>query len=138
MRRVLWAIVLVLVAGCGSRHEIARTPSPDGTLDAVLAEVVGAPESYEVYVVRRGATLGRSPALVSLEGVAKSGEASGASLRWLAPETLAVEYLSAKAVKLNASETRLDDRSIRIVPRPLTGEAAPGGASESHGTPGSP
>jgi len=138
MRRLLLGLVLVLLAGCGSRHEIARTPSPDGALDAVLAEVVGAPQHYEVYVVRRGATLGRSRALVSLEGVARSGEASGASLRWLAPETLAVEYRSATAVKVSASETRLEDRNIRIVPRALAGEGAPGGGSESRGAPGRP
>jgi hypothetical protein len=130
MQRVLFAIVLVLIAGCGSRHEIARTPSPDGALDAVLAEVVGAPRagSYEVYVVRRGATLGRSRALVGLEGVARSGEAAGARLRWLDPETLAVEYLSAQAVTVNSSEARLGERRVRIVPRAGESQRTPAGS----------
>ena len=127
MLRAVWAIALVLVAGCGSRHEIARTPSPDGTLDAVLAEVVGGSQTYEVYVVRRGATLGRSTALVSLEGAMRSAGSSGANLRWLAPEVLAVEYLSARSVKVNASEARLDDRSVRIVAHPGVASPAPAG-----------
>ena len=128
MLRAVWAIALVLVAGCGSRHEVARTASPDGALDAVLAEVVGGSQSYEVYVVRRGATLGRSTALVSLEGAMRSPGAAGANLHWLAPGELAVEYLSARSVKVNASETRLDDRSVRILAR--AGVAAPAGALE--------
>jgi hypothetical protein len=121
--RAVWAIALVLIAGCGSRHEVARSASPDGALDAVLAEVVGGSQAYEVYVVRRGATLGRSTALVSLEGAMRSAGVAGANLHWLAPEVLAVEYLSARTVKVNASETRLDDRSVRILAQP--GVAAP-------------
>jgi hypothetical protein len=128
MQRAVWAIMLVLLCGCGARHELTRTPSPDGALDAVLAEVVGS-QSYEVYVVRRGATLGRSTALVSLEGAMKSTEAAGASLHWLAPEVLAVEYLSARAVKVNASEMRVDDRNVRILANPGVATPAPGPAA---------
>jgi hypothetical protein len=127
MLRVVWAIALVLIAGCGSRHEVTRTPSPDGALDAVLAEVIGGSQSYEVYVVRRGATLGRSSALVKLEGARRSAGEEGANLRWLTPEVLAVEYLSARTVQVNASETRLDDRSVHILAHPGT---APAGAAD--------
>jgi len=127
MLRAVCAIALVLLAGCGSRHEIARTPSPDGALDAVLAEVVGGSQSYEVYVVRRGATLGRSTALVSLEGAMRGADTSGANLRWLTPEVLAVEYLSARSVKVNASEAHLDDKSVHLVVHP--GVTAPAGGT---------
>ena len=118
--RTLWAIALVLVCGCGSRQEVSRVASPDGAFDAVLTEAGddAVRKSYDVYVVRRGATLGRSTALVSLTGPQRSPRAAGATLRWLGPETLAVEYLSAQNVTVNASEVRLEDRSVHILSRP--------------------
>jgi len=141
--RALRAIALILLAGgllegCGTRHEVSRSASPDGALDAVLTEIVGAPtaHSYEVYVVRRGATLGRSPAVMSLEGVRRSEHEPGANLRWLAPGELAVEYLSAKAVTLKASETRLGERSVRILSRAGVTDTAPAEEADAHGRPG--
>jgi hypothetical protein len=56
-----WAVALALlmasVSGCGRYEEIARFPSPDDRVDAVVVEVdagAGNPFVYRLYVVPRG------------------------------------------------------------------------------------
>jgi hypothetical protein len=54
---VVLALVLVGVSGCGRYEEIARFPSPDDRVDAVVVEVdagAGNPFVYRLYLVPRG------------------------------------------------------------------------------------
>jgi hypothetical protein len=54
---VALALLLVGVAGCGRYEEIARFPSPDDRVDAVVVEVdagAGNPFVYRLYLVPRG------------------------------------------------------------------------------------
>ena len=54
---VALAILLVGVFGCGRYEEIARFPSPDDRVDAVVVEVeagAGNPFVYRLYLVPRG------------------------------------------------------------------------------------
>jgi len=55
---VALALLLASVCGCGRYEEIARFPSPDDRIDAVVVEVdagAGNPFVYRLYVVSRGA-----------------------------------------------------------------------------------
>jgi hypothetical protein len=56
-----WPLVLACVllgaSGCGRYEEIARMPSPDGLIEAVVVEVetgAGNPYVYQVHLVARG------------------------------------------------------------------------------------
>ena len=54
---VALALLLMSVSGCGRYEEIARFPSPDDRVDAVVVEVepgAGNPFVYRLYVVPRG------------------------------------------------------------------------------------
>jgi hypothetical protein len=94
-------------------------PSPDGALDAVvIAGSSGAntPPDYYVYVVKHGATLGRSPLVMQLDGPLRSDNSGGVDLRWLGTNALAVEYQSAVRVTVNFTTLHIEDRDLRIIP----------------------
>jgi len=96
-------------------------PSPDGTLDAVLLEgSSGAPPTfdYSIYIVKRGATLGRSPAVMYFDDARRGNGPHAVTLRWADSNDLAVEYLSAQKVNVAFEDIRLENRKIRITPRP--------------------
>ena len=131
MRHQWLVTALLLLVGCASRDEVSRVPSPDGVLDAVLLERGGGAArsfSYEIYVVKRTATLGRSPAVMNLDGAIRGKDAYGVNLKWVTPEVLAVEYSSAKAATLLHSTIQVEDRSVAIKPRTgVSDPAAPPG-----------
>jgi hypothetical protein len=132
MQRLLLASALVLLVGCVSRNEVSRVPSPDGALDAVLIQSnneANTAFAYDVYVVKHGATLGRSPAAMVLDGALRGNEAYGVSLRWLDSSDLAVEYLTARKVTVTSGSVHVEDTDIRITPRPGVSDPAalPGG-----------
>jgi hypothetical protein len=132
MQRLLLASALALLISCVSRNEVSRVPSPNGALDAVLIQSNNAANTafaYDVYVVKRGATLGRSPAVMVLDGALRGNDAYGVSLRWIDSSDLAVEYLAARKVTLTSGSVHVEDTDIRITPRSGVSDpsALPGG-----------
>ncbi|MBS0580766.1 MAG: hypothetical protein JSR36_16025 [Proteobacteria bacterium] len=130
--RYALGLALALLVGCSARHEVARLPSPDGALDAVLIESsshAATAADYTVYVVKRRAPLGRYPAVMYIRAVPRGDDPVPVAPKWTAPDTLAVEYLSAKEVTVPHAEMHLENRTVRIAPRPgvLNASATPGG-----------
>ncbi len=118
------------MVGEPSKDEVARVVSPSGKVYAVLFETnVGATTSfgYEVYVVEHGAKPLGSPA-VSLYGAVRNQHAYGVNLAWTSPDSLAVEYLSAKSAKLNTYTQYVGTQAIHFALRDgVTDIAAPSG-----------
>lgn len=135
---VSFAVVAVLLlvwffsglVGEPSKDEVARVVSPSGKVDAVLFETNGGATTsfgYEVYVVEHGAKPSGSPA-VSLYGAVRNEHAYGANLVWPSPDSLAIEYLSAKSTKLNAHTQSVGTQTIRFALREgVTDNTAPSG-----------
>jgi hypothetical protein len=133
-----YAVVAVLLliwffsglVGEPSKDEVARVVSPSGKVDALLFESNGGATTsfgYEAYVVERGAKPTGSP-VVSLYGAVRNEHAYGANLVWSSPDSLAVEYLSAKSTKLNANTQSVGTQTIRFALREgLTDNTAPSG-----------
>jgi len=105
LRRRVPTLLLVLSAGCGigesSWDEVARARSPDGLRDAVLIESNGGATTsfgYEIFVVPHAQQVrhGAAGSLASLYAATRNEQAYGVNLQWLAPDTLAVEYLTAR------------------------------------------
>ena len=124
-------IALVLLTGCRvSRDEVARVPSPDGRLDAVLIETdAGATTSfgYEIHVVEKG-----SPAndrVAWLYGAARNENAYGANLKWTNDHELAIEYLNAREQRVERAIARVAGRPIKVSLRSGVSDltAPPGG-----------
>ena len=97
--------VVVLTASCDpggwSWDEVARARSADGARDAVLIERNGGATTsfgYEVFVVPHDAPVrdGAQGAVASLYAATRNADAYGVNLRWLAGDSLAVEYLHAR------------------------------------------
>jgi hypothetical protein len=113
-----------------SKDEVARIVSPSGKVDAVLIETNGGATTsfgYEVYVVEHGASFFGLPA-VSLYDSVRSEHAYGANLKWLSPDSLAVEYLSAKSAKVNTRTEYLGTQTVQVSLRDgVTDNAAPSG-----------
>ena len=120
--RRLWAgAVLMLLVGCTGRHEVSRVSSPDGALDAVLLESSSgaAPSAdYSIYVVKHGAPLGRSPAVMYVHATPRGDASDAVAPRWADDNSLAVDYQVAGTVTVPRREIRLENRSVRITPRP--------------------
>jgi len=118
------------LVGEPSKDEVARVVSPSGNIEAVLFETNGGATTsfgYEVYVVERGAQPSGSPA-VSLYGAVRSPHAYGANLKWPSPDSLAVEYLSAKSAKVNMQTQSVGTQTIHFALREgVTDNAAPSG-----------
>jgi hypothetical protein len=130
MNRLWLAAVPALLVGCISRNEVSRVSSPDGAFDAVLLESSEPTSSfdYNIYVVKRGATLGRSPAAAYLHEALRSSDAYGVTLKWADANNLAVEYLTAKKVTLALRDLHVEGRDIRITLRAdVSDPSAPAG-----------
>lgn len=113
-----------------SKDEVARVVSPSGKVDAVLIETNGGATTsfgYEVYVVEHDARPSGSPA-VSLYSAVRNPHAYGANLVWLSPDSLAVEYLSAKSAKLDTHTQSVGTQAIYVALREgVTDNVAPPG-----------
>ncbi len=118
------------LVGEPSKDEVARVVSPSGNIDAVLFETNGGATTsfgYEVYVVERGAKPSGSPAVL-LYGAVRNQHAYGANLRWPSPDSLAVEYLSAKSAKVKMDTQPVGTQAIHFALREgVTDNAAPPG-----------
>jgi hypothetical protein len=120
-------------AACGSWDEVARVPAPGGGVDAVLVERNGGATTafgYGVLLVphRRGVHRYVSGTVASLYAAGRNEHAWGANLRWVAPDTLAVEYQSARDVALTNSAPLVAGTRVHVVLRPgVRDSAAPAG-----------
>jgi hypothetical protein len=133
---------VVALAACfsGSGHgwdEVARLRAPGGGADAVLIETNGGATTsfgYRVYVVPPGAAVPRETRAAASEaarlyGATRNAQAYGATLRWVAADTLAVEYQAARHDTLLHPAVMLAGRAVQIVLRPGVADlgAPPGG-----------
>ena len=128
MNRLWLGAALALLVGCTGRNEVSRVPSPDGALDAVVLESDSGGTSssdYSVYVVKRGATLGRYPVVMSFDAALRGNSPHAVTLKWSDSSNLAVEYLSARKVTLPSGDIHLEDRHVRITPRPGVSDPSP-------------
>jgi len=128
---LLMAWLFSAVVGDPSKDEVARVVSPSGKVDAVLFETNGGATTsfgYEIHVVEHGTQPSGSPA-VSLYGSVRSEHAYGANLIWSSPDSLSVEFLSAKSAKVNTRIQSVGTQAIHVVLREGTTDntAPPGG-----------
>ncbi|WP_440222678.1 hypothetical protein ACQQ2N_16575 [Dokdonella sp. MW10] len=111
LRPVVMIAMLFALAGCGERMrlvEVARSPTVDGTLDAVLTESAsrdGDDTAYNVHVVRTGGAVSGDP-VARLVGARRGAAAFGVNLAWTSPRVLEVRYL-------DATEARIDPSAVR-------------------------
>jgi hypothetical protein len=113
----LVAVALALLTGCGlvSRDEVARVPSPDGRVEAVLMETNGGATTsfgYEVHVVEKGRPA--SDQVAWLYGASRNENACGANLKWISDNELVVEYLEARDQTLGRASVSVAGRAIKV------------------------
>lgn len=104
------------LVGEPSKDEVSRVVSPTGKVDAVLFETNGGATTsfgYEVYVVEHGAQPSGSPP-VSLYGAVRNQHAYGANLKWASPDSVAVEFLSAKSTKIERPTLSIGTQPIHL------------------------
>ena len=102
--------------GCVSREEVARVPSPDGRVEAVVVETNGGATTsfgYEVQVFER--TGYRAAFVASVYGAVRNDNAFGVNLNWASNDELRIEYMEARQARLEHSSVHLGGRDIRIV-----------------------
>ena len=113
-----------------SKDEVARVVSPAGKVDAVLFETNGGATTsfgYEIYVVEHGAQPAGSPA-ISLYGAVRNEHAYGANLKWVSPDSVAVEFLSAKSSKVKQQAQSIGTQSVHFaIHEGVTDNSAPPG-----------
>ena len=113
----LVTLVLALLTGCGlvSRDEVARLPSPDGRVDAVLIETNGGATTsfgYEIHVVEKGRPANAQVAW--LYGAGRNENAYGAKLKWTNDQELVIEYLDAREQTLKRASVSVAGRAIKV------------------------
>lgn len=139
---ILWTIAVISVVAVlllpwifsrlagASKDEVARVVSPSGKVDAVLIEINGGATTsfgHEVYVVEHGAKPSGTP-VVRLYGALRNENAYGANLVWPSPDSLTVEYLSAKSTAQNVQKRYIGTQTIHFALREgVTDSTAPGG-----------
>jgi hypothetical protein len=112
-------VVAILCAGCTklvSRRVVARVPSPDGTLEAILTETNGGATTsfgYDVSITANGSSEAKSVA--TLYGATRSKTAYGVDIRWLDERTLTILYLDAKSVQHVMTQIRVARHVVDIV-----------------------
>lgn len=130
-RPMLAAPLAACLMACGlvSRDEVARVPSPDGRVEAVLIETNGGATTsfgYEVLVTEKGNTRGNQVA--SLYGAVRSQRAYGVNLKWASNTQLLVEYQTARRETLDRAIVHVAGRDIRTAFKPgLSDPTAPAG-----------
>jgi hypothetical protein len=119
----------VTLLGCGpSTDEVARLRSPGGSLEGVVIETNGGATTsfgYEIDVVPAGGSIRQGRRVASLYGAVRNDHAYGVTLRWLAPDSLRIEYLRAKWAHLEGSFP------VEIAKRAVSVELAEGLADPS-------
>lgn len=116
--------VLLASPGCAERQrliEVARAPTADRALDAVLTESAsrdGDDMAYHVHVVKAGGAVSGEP-VARLVGARRGAASFGVNLAWVSPRVLEVRYL-------DAGEARVDDGAVREAGTGLEVSLVPG------------
>ena len=100
-----------------STDEVARVPSPNGMVDAVVIETNGGATTsygYEVYLTLPKGQVNDRP-VASLYGAERSDHAWGITLQWVSAEKLSVQYLSAKSTQLNEPSPVVGSQRVQVV-----------------------
>lgn len=110
------AILCCFTTACVTNDEVARVPSPDGRVDAVIVESNGGATTSFGYQVelREKSFWRRSEDVAFLYGATRNESAWGVNARWLNDHELRVEYLDAKEASLDKAHVRLAGRDITI------------------------
>jgi hypothetical protein len=97
-----------------SADVVARVPSPQGDLEAIVVETNGGATTsfgYEVSIVSAGSrTLGSPTA--RLYGARRNNQAYGVNVRWVSTSLLHVEFKQARQATLKKSTVEVADRKI--------------------------
>lgn len=122
--RFLAAVSLgALLCGCPqlglgwSRDEVARIPSPDGVLEAVIEETNGGATTsfgYDAYVVASGRRTGRASRVATFYGAWRSESAYGVNPVWVGEKQLELQYLVAQTAMLSAFEPIVAGRAVEV------------------------
>jgi hypothetical protein len=124
------ASAILWLASGSSADEVARVPSPQGEVEAVLVETNGGATTsfgYEVFVVPRG-TREPSNRAAHLYGAVRNSNAYGANLRWSSPTELVIEFEQASSSKLELPLVAVSGLTVRVTLRPgVTDSSAPPG-----------
>ncbi|HEX8667341.1 MAG TPA: hypothetical protein VF727_03090 [Allosphingosinicella sp.] len=117
-----------LLGSCISRDEVARLPSPDGALEAVLVEINGGATTDFAYAVRleEPGWFGAASEVASFYAAHRSDCAYGVNLRWAGPDRLLIEYRDAEQAE--ARPARIGGRNVSVQLKPgVTDPTAPCG-----------
>lgn len=120
---VIAALVVTGIVACTpySAQEVFRTTDPRGEIDAIVLEgSAGATTSYEyeIHIVRHGAEATNGAAAATLHrAIRNDNRAFGVNLRWVGPEILVVEYLSARSAIVRTPKVNMGKKEVSIVLR---------------------
>jgi hypothetical protein len=116
--RLLWLLSAMLL-GCGGiprGEEVARVPSPNGRMEAIVTEYNGGATtafSYNVYVTSAGSPRSEwGRPVAKLYGAIRNENSSGVNPKWSGDGKLTVECLRARGVKLPSPVSRVGDQTV--------------------------
>lgn len=133
---VLAFLLCCFAAGCVSKDEVARVPSPDGAIEAVVFETNGgATESFGYQIDLREKNRRRGERVAFLYGAVRNDSAWGVNVRWLSDRELRLEYLRAQNETLEKPRVTISGREVSIVlQKGIDDPSAPaGGDALQHG-----
>lgn len=134
--RFLGVLLLPLLGGCSaaapSHDVVARLPSPDGVIDALVIESNGGATTsfwYDVCLVPHGGTCHVTDSISTIYGAVRNNEAYGVNARWATNSLLQIEYLEARRAVPAKTVANVSDRTVDVELRPgtLDPSAPPGG-----------
>ena len=135
--RVLALLIASLVsAGCldmsPSHDEVARLPSPDKSLDALIIESNGGATTsywYDICLVPHGGSCSVADSVANLYGATRNDSAYGVNVAWGNGSAVEIEFLSAQRASLKSQLVRVAGRDVRLALRPGVRDAnAPSGS----------
>jgi len=116
---LLLLLLLFFCQSCvGTEVEVARVPSPDGTLEAVIVERDdGGLTSYryDLRIVQRGEKAHDGISVGSLYGATRNDNAYGVNAKWEGSNTVAFEYLKTKRANLVRPHLELSGRQVTTI-----------------------
>jgi hypothetical protein len=120
-RRSLIGGIVLIAAGClfsrPSRDEVARVRSPSGDIEGLVVETNGGATvsfGYEVHMVQTGRPMSSGPRVALLYGARRNANAFGVNLKWIGPNSLAIEYLEAKSVRIEDASPSIAGRLFKV------------------------